>query len=112
VDDAYTTTCRFTTADDDHDIATSHLGECTVNSSQLRVADGYYTPPPRRPWFRLDDSTSAILAVISIILALSLYGLYSQYRRRCARPQAIIEDEQVLPLMSPEGGVGDSSDVD
>jgi len=112
LDDAYTTTCRFTITDDDHDIATSHIGECAVNRPQLRVADGCYTPPPHRPWFRLDDSTSAILAIISLILALPLYGLYRRYRTRRARRKAGIEDEQALLLMGLEGDVGDSSEVD
>jgi len=112
VDDAYTTTCRFTTTDNDHDTPASHLTDCAVNRAQLRVADGCYTPPPRRPWFRLDESTSAILAVISLILALPLYGLYHWYCKRRARRQARTEEEQALPLMGLEGGVVDSSDVD
>lgn len=93
VDNAYTTTCRFTITDDDHDTPSVHTQECAVNCAQLRVADGCYVPPPRRPWFRLDDSTSAFLGIISLILALPLYGLYRWYRRRYARQQARIEDE-------------------
>jgi len=112
VDDAYTTTCRFSITDDDHDMVASHAEECTSNRAQMRVADGCYTPPPHRPRFRLDESTSSILAVISLILALPLYGLYRRYRRRRARRQSRIEDEQALPLMGVEGTAADSSDVD
>ena len=110
VDDAYTTTCRFAISDDDHDISASHLGECTVNHAQLRVADGCYTPPTPRPWFRLDDSTSAILAIISLILALPLFGLYRWYRTRRARHQVQSEDEQAQPLIGL--GAGGVADVD
>ena len=46
--DAYTATCPFTIANDDHDTHNSHLGECAVNLPQLRVAEGCYMPPPRR----------------------------------------------------------------
>ena len=107
VNDAYTTTCRLTMNDDDHDIAASHFGECTVNRAQLRVADGCYTPPTPRPWFRLDESTSAMLAIISLILALPLFGLYRWYRTRRARQQVSNEDEQAQPLMGLGGGIVD-----
>jgi len=113
VDDAYTMTCRFTMTDDDYDMAASHLGECTVNRAQLRVADGCYTPPTPRPWFRLDESTSAILTVISLILALPLYGLYRWYRTRRARQQVQNDDEQAQPLVGlGDGIVDDDSDLD
>jgi len=111
LDDVYTTTCRFTVADNDHDTPASHIVECNSNRAQLRVADGCYTPPLRRPWFRLDNSTSAVLAIISLILALPLYGLYRRYRARRAQ-QARIEDEQALPLMDLGDGVVNTSDVD
>jgi len=105
--EAYTTTCRFSIADNDHDKSSSHLWECAVNQVQPRVADGCYTPPPPRPWLRLDDSTSAILAIISFILALPLFGIYRRYQTRRARQQAKLQDEQAQPLIGLEGGVVD-----
>ena len=107
--EAYTTTCRFSSTDNDHDTPDSHLWECAVNKSQLRVADGCYTPPPRRPWLRLDDSTSAILAMISFILALPVFRLYRRYSTRLARQQAKVQDEQAQPLINIglESGVVD-----
>ena len=103
VNDAYTTTCRFTTTDNDHDTPASHLGECAINRAQLRVADGCYTPPPRRPWLRLDESTSAFLAIISLILALPLFGIYRWCRARRAQQQARIRSRR--PRSRQPGGV-------
>ena len=99
LDGVYTAICCFTIADHDDDTPNSYLGECAVNRAQLHVADGCYKPPARRPWFRLDESTSAILAIISLIFALHLYGLYRWCSRRCAQRQARTGDEQVRPLI-------------
>jgi len=107
VDNAYATICRFTIADNDHDTPASHVGECAVNRAQLRVADGCYTPPPRRSWFRFDDPTNAILAIISLILALPTYGLYRWYRRYRARQQARTGNEQAQPLIPLGSGTVD-----
>jgi len=105
--EAYTTTCRFSIADNDHGTPSSHLWECADNRPQLRVADGCYMPPPDRPWLRLDDSTSVILATISFILALPIFGLYRQYQTRRARQETKVQDEQAQPLIGLEGGVVD-----
>jgi len=94
VNDAYTTTCRFTTTDNDHDTPASHLGECAVNRAQLRVADGSYTLSPRRPWLRLDESTSALLVIISLILALPIFRLYRWCRARRAQQQGKIRSRR------------------
>ena len=40
VNDVYTTTCRFTTTENDHDTPASHLGTSAINRTQLRVGDG------------------------------------------------------------------------
>jgi len=105
--EACTTTCRFSIADNDHDTPSSHLWECAVNQAQLRVADGCYTPPPRRPWLRLDDSSSTMLAIIRFILALPLFGLYRRYQTRRARQEAKVQDEHAQPLIGLESGVVD-----
>lgn len=110
LDDAYTTTCRFTITDNDHNIPSAHALECTISRPQLRVTDGCYTPPPRRPWLRLSDSTSGVLTIIGLIIALPVFGLYRHYRVRCARQQAKIEPQESIPLvgceLGGEGGVG------
>jgi len=108
LDDAFSTTCRFTVTDNDHDIPSAHIEECSINHSQLRVIDGCYSPPPRRPWFRLDDSTTGILTIIGLILALPLVGAYRCWRRR-ARYGARPEDQQALPLVGLGGGVAAAS---
>jgi len=99
----FSTTCRFAVTDNDHETPSSHAEECIVSRPQLRIIDGCYTPPPRRPWFRLDESTSSVLTIISIVIALPLFGLYRWYRTRRTRQQVGLEDGQALPL----GGLGE-----
>ena len=77
----------------------------------MRVTDGYCSSPPRRSWFRLDDSTTSILTIIGLILALPLVGAYSCWQRR-ARNGAKIEDQQALPLVGLGGGVAAVSNDD
>ena len=103
---AYSTICRFSFGDDDHDTRSAHVEECAVNHSQLRVIDGCYTPP-RRSRFRLDDSTSGILTIIGLLIALPGlgYGVYRKCRARRARLPVKLEEGQVpLPLAQPGRG--------
>lgn len=110
---AYITTCRFALTDNDHDIPSMHATECTVGRPQLRVVDGCYTPPPRRGRFRLDDSTSGILTIIGIIIALPSI-VFSTYRWYCGRQvvrQTQLEEGQALPLVPVGEGDGGSGGV-
>jgi len=66
----YSTTCRFAVADNDHDIPSVHLNECTIGRPQLRVTDGCYSPPVRRTGFWLSDTASSILTIAGLLLAL------------------------------------------
>jgi len=111
LDNAFSTTCRFAVTDNDHDTASTHAEECTINRPQLRVTDGCYSPPPRRAWFRLDDSTSGILAIVGLVLALPLVGAYRCYRTRLAQWDAKIEGGQGLPLVAlgSDAGIGSGS---
>ena len=105
---AYSTTCRFSFADDDHDTPSTHAEECTINRPQLRVADGCYIPP-RRSWFRLDDSTSGVLTILGLLIALPGLGfsLYRRCRARRARFRVGLEERQAqLPLVPPSRGGG------
>jgi len=99
----YSTTCRFTITDNDHDIPFAHDTECTINRPQLRVVDGCYTPPSRHGRFRLDDSASGILTIIGLIIALPglAFGAYRWYatRRALALQEAQLEEGQALPLV-------------
>jgi len=99
LDNIFSATCRFTTQDNDHDLPFAHAEECTTNRPQLRVIDGCYRPPPRRPWLRLDDSTTGVLTIIGLILALPVFGLYRRYRARHACQQGQINDGQALSLV-------------
>lgn len=112
-DQAYSTTCRLSIKGDDQDTPSAHTEECTVNLSQLRVMDGCYAPPTRTARFRLDDSTSGILTIIGLLVALpSLFlGAYRWYRARRAMREAQIEDGQVVPLVpvGHSGGVAVSN---
>jgi len=100
----YSTTCRFAVTDNGHDIPTSHSIECNIDRPQLRVMDGCYTPPPRRACFRLDDSTSGILTIIGLIIALPsiVFGAYRWYCacRVLVIQQAGLEESQALALMA------------
>ena len=109
LDDAFSTTCRFAVIDNDHDIPSAHAEECTINRSQSRVTDGCYSPPSRRAWFRLDDSSSSILTIIGLILALPLFGAYRFYCACCAQPNSRNENGQDLPLAGLGSAVGDVS---
>ena len=106
LENTFSTACRFTVTDNDHELPSSHNEECIVNRSQARVTDGCYTPPSRRPWFRLDDSTSNVLTVIGLIVALPVFGLCRWYLARRARQQAQMAGGQGIPLVSVGRGVG------
>ena len=108
----YSTICRFTAANDDHDSAAAHLNECTVSRPQMRVTDGCYTPPPRRVRFRLDDSASGILTIIGLIIALPsiAFGAYRWYSARRALRGAQLEDSHALPLVHVASSDGDRVD--
>ena len=100
---AYSTACRFSLANDDHDTSSAHAEECIVSRPQLRVADGCYTPPPRSR-FRLDDSTSGILTILGLLIVLPGlgYGIYRKCRARRARLRVKLEEGRMsrLPLAS------------
>jgi len=99
----YSTTCRFAMNDNDHETPSAHVTECSVNRPQSRVTDGCYIPPPHSTRFRLDDSASGVLTIISLIIALPsiIFGAYRWYhaRRALALRQAQLEDGQALPLV-------------
>ena len=107
LDDTYSTTCRFAVADNDHATPSAHAEECIINRPQLRVTDGCYTLPPRRPWFRLDDSTSSILAIVGLIISLPLVATVRWYRRRRAQQKVVTSSVQALPLVDLRGDAVD-----
>ena len=74
----------------------------------MRVTDGYCSSPPRRSWFRLDDSTTSILTIIGLILALPLVGAYRCWKLR-ARQVTRPEDQPTLPLVGLGSGVAAAS---
>ena len=90
----YSTTCRFTVTDNDHDIPSAHFEECTVGRPQLRVTDGCYSPPARRSGFRLSDSASGILTIIGLFIALPslAFGAYRLYYKLRGEEKPRLED--------------------
>lgn len=106
LDNIYSTTCRFSVTDDDHDIPSAHTEECSVGRPQLRVIDGCYTLPPARGRFRLDDSTSGILTIIGLLIALPsiAFGAYRWYSAYRAQQAARREDGLAVPLVATGGG--------
>ena len=100
---AYSTTCRFSVTDGDHDIPSAHIAKCTISRPQMRVTDGCYSSPPPLARFRLDDSARGILTIISLIIALPsiIFGAYRWYgaRRSFALQQVPIDDGHALPLV-------------
>ena len=103
---AYSTTCRFAFKDNDHSSPSAHAEKCTVNRAQLRVIDGCYIPPAPRSRFRLDDSTSSVIEILGLLIALSTiaYGTYRRWgvRRRVQQPER--DDEPGLQLATIRGG--------
>ena len=104
----FSTTCRFTATNNDHDIPSAHLSECSIGRSQLRVTDGCYSPPVRCAGFRLTDSASGILTIIGLLTALPslAFGAYRLYYKLRGDPKAPLDDEQVV-LLVPVDGDGD-----
>lgn len=100
MDDTFSTRCRFAFADNDHDLTSAHAEECVIMRPQLRVVDGCYSPP-RRAYFRLNDSASGILTIIGLFIALPsiLVGGYRWYQARRALRGAQLEDGEALPLV-------------
>ena len=108
LENTFSTTCRFTVTDDDQQTPSVHTEECIVSRPQLRVIDGSYTPPPPRPWFRLDESTSGVLAIGGLIIALPIAGFYRCCRARRARKRVELEDGPALPPVA----FGEGIDID
>jgi len=106
----YSTTCRFTATDNDHDIPSAHFEECTVGRSQLRVTDGCYSPPTHHTGFRLTDSASGILTIIGLLIALPslAFGAYRLYYKLRGQHRAPLEDEQAVPLVHVDGDAAEA----
>jgi len=79
----YSTTRCIAFADNDHSTPSAHVEKCTVNRAQQRVTDGCYSPRPRSQ-FRLDETTSSVLAILGLLIVLPGLG-YGAYRRWRAR---------------------------
>jgi len=106
----YSTTCRFSATNNDHDIPSVHLPECTVGRPQRRVTDGCYSPPARRSGFRLSDSASGILTIIGLLIAVPslAFGTYRLYYRLRGQQRVRLDDEQAVPLVHVDGNAGEA----
>jgi len=104
----YSTTCRFTVADNDHDTPSAHLTECTIGRPQLRVTDGCYSPPALHTGFHLSDSASGILTIIGLLIALPsvIFGGHRLYYKLRGQQKVRLEDEQMVPLVHVDGDGG------
>ena len=98
LDNNFRTVCRFAIADNDHDSPDAHAQECMMPRAQFRVTDGCYSPPVRRGPFHLDDTASAIIAILGLLIAIPgiILGIYRWY---ILRKRAQIVDDQDVPLV-------------
>ncbi|KAH7063006.1 hypothetical protein BKA62DRAFT_737356 [Auriculariales sp. MPI-PUGE-AT-0066] len=69
IQDAYLTTCRFATRDDDHNDPFAHARECSLDRPQHRVADGCYSPPAMSLGFQLSNTTTSVLTIFGVVLS-------------------------------------------
>ena len=109
LDNNFRTICRFAIADNDHDSPDAHAQQCVVPRAQLRVTDGCYSPPARHGPFHLDDTASAIIAILGLLIFIPgmMVGMYRWYLIR-RRAQSASTEDQDVPLVptSVTGSVG------
>ena len=104
LDNVFRTICRFAITDNDHDSPDAHAQECVVPRAQLRVTDGCYSPPVRHGPFHLDDTASAIIAILGLLIVIP--GMtFGAYRRYVTRKRAQSVEDQDVSLV-PTGAAG------
>ena len=98
LDNVFHTVCRFAIDDNDHDSPNAHAQDCMMPCAQLRVTDSCYSPPARRGPFHLDDTASAIIAILGLLIVIPgmILGVYRWY---LIRKQAQSVDGQGVPLV-------------
>ena len=97
LDNHFRTICRFAIADNDHDSPNAHMQECMMPHAQRRVTDGCYSPPMRHGPFRLDDTASAVISILGLLITIPgmIFGAYRWY---AIRMQAHDVEDDDVPL--------------